>query len=117
MAEVPNRVLPTALTTSAAVILTAGGAGAWTIVRRITVANVTSVPVNVTIGVDANSGAIADATSKQIYSGATVQGGASMTLDGFEIVLIGHASTPDRIYAYASAASSLNIYIPYVSGP
>jgi hypothetical protein len=42
-------------------------------------------------------------------------------LSGFKLVLKGHASTPDLIYALhrvaTTPANSANIYIPYVSGP
>jgi len=117
MAETPNRAGPTVLSTSAAVILTAGAAATWMIVREITIPNVTATPLNVTVGVDSTSGAIADTLAKQLFSAVTVQPGSTLTISGFKLVLLGHATTPDRIYAFCSSASGANIYIPYVSGP
>lgn len=111
MAEVPGRVPPTALTTSAAVVRTAGAAGTWELVRSIWLTNVTDSPVDVSVGFDVLSGAVADTVAKRILSEVTVQPADPWIRDGFEIVLTGHASTPDRIYAFihqVAGATDLN---------
>lgn len=118
MAETPDRVGPTALTTTTQTILTAGAAGTWFLVREITITSTASAPYNVTIGLGTSN---ADSAAKRLCDEITIQPGQTLSLSGFKLVLKGHASTPDLIYALhrsaTTPANSANIYIPYVSGP
>ncbi len=123
MAELPARTPPTPLGTSAAVIRTAGGASTWEILRGLTLTNVTDSPVDVSVGFDSASGAIADTIAKRFIHKASVQPGSPWTFEGFLCVLIGHASTPDRIYAFihqagpTDLANAVNIMLALDTGP
>lgn len=115
MAELPTRAGPTALTTSSATIKTAGGAGTWIIVRSIVATNVDTVERTVTVGVGTSN---TDTDAKQIARGVPVPAGDAVQLlpNGF-MVLAGHASTPDLIYALCSANDKVNLTVSMVEGP
>lgn len=117
MAETPVSAGPTALTTSSQTIVTAGGAGTWTLIRKLIVTNTTDANVNVTIGIGTSN---TDTAAKRIFNNVTVQPGVPLVEDGFA-VLEGHASTPELLYALmpgaGSASGALNIYVALVTGP
>ena len=115
MAETPKRVLPTALGTSTASILTAGGAGTWQIVRSIIVCNIHTAAVTVNVGVATSN---TDTDTTRIASGTTLNPGETLELvaPGM-VVLQGHASTPDILHALCSVASKATISVAYVEGP
>lgn len=113
MAESPNRTLPAALPTSATALVTAGGAGTWTVVRTIQVANTDTVIRYVTFGIHT---AATDAASRRIISAEPVLQNSSFVYDGY-LVLMGHASTPDILYGLGDAASVLACSVHYVTGP
>ena len=113
MAEALTRVLPTLLGTSSSTIYTAGGASTYSIIRRLVIANVLSTPVNVTVGIGTSN---TDTAAKRILSGVTIQPGQTLIEDGFT-VLLGHASTPDLLYALCSDANGASIYLAVVTGP
>lgn len=110
--ETPDRVLPQALSATAATILTAGAAGTYYIVRHITLANVTSVDVRTIVGLANASG---DTLAKRIVPNVLVPAYDTIEWDGYRIMK-GHASTPDLLYALCETASAVNISIDLVSG-
>jgi hypothetical protein len=113
MAETPDKAGPTQLTTASQTIVTAGGASTWTLIRKLVLTNVTTAPINVTVGIGTSN---TDTTAKRILSQVTVQPGQALIEDGFA-VLEGHASTPDLLYAFCDTATACNIYLALVTGP
>lgn len=113
MAEVPTRAGPTLVGTSPVTIYTAGGAGTWTIVRSIVLANVTGSTIKATVGIGTSN---TDAVSKWVVPSVDVLANEVLVLDVM-VPLAGHASTPDLVYADANAASSLAVTLGVVTGP
>lgn len=115
MAETPKRVLPTALGTSTASILTAGAASTWQVVRSIVVANIHTAAVTVNVGVATTN---TDTDTTRIASALAIQPGETVELvaPGM-LVLQGHASTPDILHALCSVANKATITVSYVEGP
>lgn len=115
MSETPKRVLPTALGTGTATILTAGAAGTWQIVRSIIVANIHTSAVTVNAGVATTN---TDTDTTRFASGVTVNPGETVELiaPGM-VVLQGHATTPDILHALCSVANKATITVSYVEGP
>ena len=115
MAETPKRVLPTALGTSTASILTAGAAGTWQIIRSILVANIHNASVTVNVGVATSN---TDTDTTRIASGVSVGVGETVELLAPGILILqGHASTPDVLHALCSVANKATITVAYVEGP
>ena len=114
MAEAPARAGPTLLTTAATsqTIITAGGAGTWTIVRTILIACVNLTAVNVTIGIGT---ANTDTSAKRILDTVTIARGQSFEWSGY-LPLIGSA-TPDLLYALCDTANGATITCGTVTGP
>jgi hypothetical protein len=84
-------------------IATAGAASTYVVIRSIIVANThATLDVKVTIGIDT---AATSADAELIADGWTVAPGRTEAFSEF-IVLNGHASTPDRIYALADTANA-----------
>lgn len=115
MNETPKRVLPTALGTGTASILTAGGVGTWQIVRSIIIANIHSSAVTVNVGVATSN---TDTDTTRIASALSVGVGETVELiaPGM-VVLQGHGSTPDILHALCSVANKATITVSYVEGP
>lgn len=115
MAEAPKRVLPIALGTSTATILTAGAASTWQIVRSIIIANIHTAAVTVNVGVATTN---TDTDTTRIASAVSVGVGEVVELvaPGM-VVLQGHASTPDILHALCSVANKATITVSYVEGP
>lgn len=116
MAETPDRTLPAlvAAANTSQTIYTAGGAGTWTIVRSLIVANVTTNPVVVSVGIGTTN---TDTTAKRVVSGATIQPGESLNALPAFVTLKGHASTPDLLYAVCDTANGVSVMPNYVTGP
>ena len=116
MAEVPVSTGPIVLTTSSQTIVTAGALNTWTLIRKLIISNTTDQPVNVTWGVGTTN---TDTAAKQIYPNVTVHPGVPLVEDN--IVLEGHGTTPELLYALmpasGSPAGALNIYVASVTGP
>lgn len=113
MAEAPVRGGPTLLTASAAAIYTAGAASTWAILRHITVTNETEATAKFTIGVNT---AATDTAGKRLAKSIDLPAGETWEWNGW-VPLIGHASTPDLVYALASVASSATVTLGLVTGP
>jgi hypothetical protein len=116
MAETPKRVLPTALGTSTASILTAPSSGTgWLIVRSVIVANIHTSAVTVNVGVATSN---TDTDTTRFASAVSVGVGETVELvaPGM-LVLQGHASTPDILHALCSVANKATITVSYVEGP
>lgn len=121
MAETPERSGPTLLTTastSVTVHTASGGAGTWDIVRSILVANLTSAEVKVTIGVGTSN---TDTTAKRIASAVPILAGETADIPLTEkatfLVLKGHATTPDLIYAFCNTTNGATVTTSLVRGP
>lgn len=121
MAETPNRVLPVPLTTSTQTIYTAGGAGTWTVIRQIRVVCVDAVQVTVHYGIGTSN---TDTAAKRIGDNVVVLSGKPYIDSGGDdgpIVLKGHATTPDLLYALIAAGggdnNDANIYVSVIEGP
>src|SRR4051794_37637646 len=115
MSETPRRVLPTALGTSTASILTAGLANTWQIVRSIIIANIHTSAVTVNVGVATSN---ADTDTTRIASAVSVGVGEVVELVAPGMVVMqGHASTPDILHALCSVASKATITVSYIEGP
>ncbi len=115
MAELPTRAGPTALQTTTTTIVTAGGAGTYKIVRSILASNVDTVSRTVTVGVGTSN---TDTAAKRIHNAVTVLPGETLELDVARFLpLLGHASTPDLIYALCSSNDKINLTIGVVDGP
>jgi hypothetical protein len=116
MAEAPVRGGPTLLTTAntSQTIITAGGAGTWTILRDITIVNETTGIVVVTYGIGTSN---TDAAGKRLAKSIALQpGGLPFTWGGFA-PLIGSGSTPDLLYALCDTANGATVTIGAVTGP
>ncbi|MEJ7783415.1 MAG: hypothetical protein WKF96_01340 [Solirubrobacteraceae bacterium] len=115
MAEVPKRAGPTALGVASATIYTApADAAKWAIVRQVTITNEGAAAATVTLGIGT---ANTDAAGKRwLFKGTNCNPGESLDWTGFE-PLAGHATTPDLLYALASAAATLTITVGLVEGP
>lgn len=115
MAETPTRSGPTALGTSTATIKTAGGAATWVLVRSIVVTNVHSAALTVTVGVGTSN---TDTAAKRIASALPLAVGETVELlaPGF-LPLLGHATTPDLLYALCSVANGVTLTLGHVEGP
>lgn len=113
MAELPTRAGPTQLSTATATIATAGAAATYRILRYLIVANTTGAAVTVTVGIGTSN---ADTAAKEILSAVTVPANDVVEWSGF-LPLLGSGSTPDLLYALASANTSLTITAGLVDGP
>ena len=115
MAETPKRVLPTALGTGTASILTAGALNTWQIIRSIIVANIHTADVTVNVGLATSN---TDTDTTRFISGVTVHSGESLELVApGTVILQGHGSTPDILHALCSVANKATITVAYVEGP
>lgn len=112
MAESPVRAGPTLLTASSTTVYTAGAASTWSILRSVTVSNEYQQVVTVTLGIGTSN---TDATSKH-FARVELPLGEVWEWNG-AVPLMGHATTPDLIYAYASVASGATVTLGLVSGP
>jgi hypothetical protein len=113
MAEAPARSGPTQITTTVTTIVTAGGAGTWSLLRHIVIANETSGAITVSVGIDT---AGSDAVGEHIFKDVSIAAGDSLLWDGF-LPLMGHASTPDKLYAICSVTNGATATVGMVSGP
>lgn len=115
MTETAKRVLPTALGTGTATILTAGGAGTWQIIRSIIVANIHTAAVTVNVGVATSN---TDTDTTRIASALSIGVGETVELVAPGMVILqGHGSTPDILHALCSVANKATITVAYVEGP
>lgn len=116
MAESPKRAGPTLLTTAntTQTIYTAGGASTWGILRDITVANETTGLVSFSIGIGTSN---TDAAGKRIVKSVTLQAGDPPFSWGGFIPLLGHATTPDLVYALCDTANGASVTLGIVEGP
>lgn len=114
MAETPKRVLPTALGTSTATILTAGGASTWQVVRSILIANIHTAAVTVNVGIATSN---TDTDTTRIASALPVGVGETIELLSAPLIMQGHASTPDILHALCSVANKATITVSYIEGP
>lgn len=118
MAESPGRALPTllAVANTSYTVLTAGGAGTWVLLRTLLIANELDAPIRVTVGLGTSN---TDAAGKRIGRQFTLLPNEFVdVLDdvGF-LVLLGHATTPDLVYAVGDQANCASVTPAYVSGP
>jgi hypothetical protein len=116
VAETPVRSGPTLLTTAntTQTIITAGGAGTYTLIRDLTIVNETTGAVIVTYGIGTTN---ADAAGKHLLETLTLQpGGLPFTWGGF-LPLIGSGTTPDLLYALCNTANGATITVGAVTGP
>jgi hypothetical protein len=117
MAESPGRTLPTLLTTanSPVTVVTAGGAGAYTIVRSLIVANEVDSPVRVTVILGTSN---TDAAGKRLLRQFTILPNKTEdVLEGRYLPLMGHASTPDLLAVLCDTASGASVTAGYITGP
>lgn len=115
MAETPTRAGPTALTTTTTTIKTADAASTWVIVRSIVIVNVHTAAITVTLGVGTTN---TDTAAKRLVSAMSLNVGETLEVlaPGF-LPLLGHATTPDLLYALCSVADGATITLGCVEGP
>ncbi len=110
MPETPNRAGPTQLTAAAAAIATAGAAGTAKKVTTIWLCNTSGASVTVTLGIHTSA---ADAAARRVLSAMILDPNETKVIDGF-LTLLGHATTPDVLYALASVTTVVNVYLDIV---
>lgn len=113
MPEAPARSGPTQITTTTTTIVTAGGANTWKLLRHIIIENEGTSAITATVGIGTSN---TDAAGKRIFKNVPIGAGDSLTWDGF-LPLMGHASTPDLLYALCSASNGATITVGMVTGP
>lgn len=116
MSESPVRGGPTLLTAANTpqTIVTAGGAATWTLLRDITITNETDSQVSVWLGIGTTN---TDAAGKRLMRKVTIQPNGPPYTWGGLIPLIGHATTPDLLYAMCDTANGATVTVGAVTGP
>lgn len=118
MAEAPARTLPTTVgitgAPAAQSLASGGAAGLWYIVRNIHIANETAAQITVTVGVGIS---LTDAaTGRHIFAALPIAANSSLDWSGY-LVLLGHATTPDLLYAFSNTANAATVSVSGVTGP
>lgn len=114
MAVSPTRAGPTLVGTSATAIATAGAASTYRIIRYVIVANELDVSVKVTLGIYTSA---ADAAGRRIARANEIPANTEVEIGPLWMPLIGHASTPDILYAICDQASAATVTVGLVDGP
>lgn len=117
MAEAPTRTLPTTVGITGApgtTLVNAGAAGAWYIVRNMHITNETAAQITVTMGIGTT--ATDAATGRHFFAALPIAANSTLDWSG-ALVLLGHATTPDLLYAFSNTASACTISVSGVTGP
>lgn len=91
-------------------LVTAGGAGTYTVVRQIHVANTTAATAWVTIGIGGVTAALAFMYQLPVDPGDVYDWVGNLPL-------LGSATTPDTLIATQQTAGALTVTIGAVTGP
>lgn len=110
MADALARYGPTQAAIVGTTLITAGGAGTYTVVRHVHVVNATATTAWITLGV--NGVAAANALVWQL----SVAPGDFFDWTG-NIPLIGSLTTPDTLQMIAQTALALTVTVGAVTGP